>query len=47
MSELNFTTTCPVNPDGQHKAIDTPNWFDEDDEIIGGLICKACGEELG
>lgn len=47
MTELEFTTTCPVTEDGKHNPITTPTWFDEDDEIIGGVICKACGEELG
>lgn len=42
-----FSTACAVSSDGKHEPIATPTWFDEDDEIIGGLICKLCGEELG
>lgn len=46
MSSIEFPTSCRVSPDGKHEPIDTPIWFDEDDEVTGGLICKACGEEL-
>lgn len=42
-----FETVCPVSPDGKHDPIATPTWFDEDDEVTGGLLCKTCGEELG
>lgn len=37
---------CPVSNDGKHIPIATPIWYDEDDEPIGGFICKICGEEL-
>lgn len=47
MIESEFQTSCPVSEDGKHIPIETPIWFDEDDEQIGGLICKTCGEELG
>lgn len=47
MLEQEFTASCPVTEDARHVPIVTPTWFDEDDEPIGGTICKACGEELG
>lgn len=40
-------TECPVAPDSKHEPLATPNWTDEDDEIISGFICRLCGEELG
>lgn len=40
------TTKCPVAPNEQHEPLATPNWTDEDDEIISGIICRLCGEEL-
>ena len=39
-------TSCKVSSNGEHEPIEAPAWEDEDGEVLGGLICKACGEEL-
>lgn len=41
-----YSTVCPVSDDKNHVSISTPIWVDEDDEMVTGLICKLCGEEL-
>lgn len=37
---------CPVAVNERHEPLITPNWTDEDDEMISGAICRFCGEEL-
>lgn len=39
-------TKCPVSENEQHEPLVIPNWTDEDDEIVSGIICRLCGEEL-
>lgn len=46
MSDSKFSTECPVSEDGKHIPISPPIWMDEDDEVMDGMICRVCGEEL-
>lgn len=40
------SSKCPVASSEQHEPLITPNWTDEDDEIVSGTICRLCGEEI-